>query len=179
MGDDKNFLKNLAELNLTPLTLSYEYDPCDYLKAEEFQKRRDIPGFKKTQEDDLLNMKTGLFGYKGRIHLQIGKPINPVLLKLDNSLGRNDLMAKVASIIDREIFLNYKFYPVNYIAYDRLWGKDYFRAKYTSDDVENFEKYFRQQLDKINLPDKDISYLTGKMEEMYAYPVKNFLEIMN
>jgi len=176
MGSDQPFLKSLAELNPTPLTFSYEYDPCDFLKAKEFQQKRDNPDFKKTQEDDLLNMKTGMFGYKGKVLLQIGRPINPALLKLDDTLGRNELVNQVASIIDKEIFRNYKFYPINYIAYDRLWGKNRFLEQYTSDDVENFERYFQQQLDKIDLPDKDISFLREKMEEMYAYPVKNFLD---
>jgi len=178
MGGDKNFLMSLSELNLTTTTFSYEYDPCDYLKAKEFQQRRDNPDFNKTQQDDLLNMRTGLSGYKGRIHLQIGRPINPSLSKLDDSLSRNDLAKEVASIIDKEIFRNYKFFPINYIAYDRLWGKDFFREKYTSDDIKNFEQYFQQQLDKIDLPDKDIPFLTGKMEEMYAYPVRNFLSLL-
>ena len=175
MGGEKNFLESLAELNLTPLTFSYEYDPCDYLKAKEFQQKRDNPGFKKTQEDDWLNMKTGLFGHKNRIHLQIGQPITPALLKLDRSLGKNELATQAASIIDKEIFLNYKFYPINYIAYDRLWGDNLFHEQYTADDVENVDRYFRRQLDKIDLPDKDIPYLTEKMKEMYAYPVKNYL----
>ena len=177
MGGDKNFLKSLLELNLTPLTFSYEYDPCDFLKAKEFQQKRDNPDFKKTQEDDLLNMRTGLSGYKGRIHLQIGNPVNPDLLKLDDSLGRNELAKEVASLIDKEIFMNYKFFPVNYIACDRLLGKDLFREKYTSDDIKNVEQYFQQQLDKIDLPDKDIPFLMEKMEEMYAYPVKNNYEL--
>ena len=179
MGSEQNFLKSLMELNLTPLTFSYEYDPCDFLKAKEFQQKRDNPDYKKTHEDDLLNMKTGLLGHKGRIHLQIGRPINPDLLKLDDSLGRNELALQVASLIDNEIFLNYKFYPINYIAYDRLWGNNSFREQYTAADVETFERYFQQQVDKIDLPGKDIPYLLEKMEEMYAYPVRNFLEVSN
>ena len=177
MGGEKDFLKSLEELNLTPLTFSYEYDPCDYLKAKEFQQRRDNPDFRKTREDDLFNMKTGMLGYKGRINLQIGQPINPVLLKLDGSLRKNELVTQVASIIDREIFMNYKFFPINYITYDRLWGKNCFSEKYTPDDEEIVEKYFLQQLNRIDLPDKDIPFLREKMEEMYAYPLKNFLEL--
>jgi hypothetical protein len=177
MGSEQHFLKSLIELNLTPLTFSYEYDPCDYLKAKEFQQRRDNSEFKKTPEDDLLNMKTGLSGYKGKIHMQIGRPVNPSLLKLDDSLGRNELVTQVASIIDNEIFRNYKFFPINYIAYDRLWGNNLFREKYTPDDVKNVEQYFQQQLDKIDLHSKDIPFLTEKLEEMYAYPVKNNYEL--
>lgn len=179
MGRDENFLKNLMELNILPTTFSYEYDPCDYLKAQEFQQKRDNPDFKKTKQDDLLNMKTGLTGYKGNVHMQIGQPVNPSLMELDPSLGRNELVPHVASIIDTEIFRNYKFYPINYIAYDRRWGNGFFRDKYTSDDIETVERYFRQQLNKVDLPVKDTAYLTIKMEEMYAYPVKNFLSVSN
>ena len=177
MGGGESFLKSLSELNLTPTTISYEYDPCDYLKAKEFQQRRDNPDFKKTQEDDLLNMQTGLSGFKGRIYLQIGNPINPCLTDLDDSQSKNKLAFQVAAIVDREIFRNYKFFPINYIAYDRLWGKNLFREKYTSEDIKNVEQYFQQQLDKINLPDKDIPFLTERMEEMYANPVRNNYEL--
>jgi len=177
MGSEQNFLKSLAELNITPLAFSYEYDPCDYLKAKEFQQKRDNPDFKKSDKDDLLNMKTGLLGHKGRVHLQFGQPINPDLLKLNDSLGRNELALQVASLIDNEIFRNYKFYPVNYIAYDRLGGNNTFHEQYTSGDVKIFDQYFKQQLDKIDLPDKDIPFLTEKMEEMYANPLKNFLSV--
>ena len=175
--NNHHFLNSVMELNLTPLTISYEYDPCDYLKAKEFQQKRDNSDFKKAEEDDLLNMQTGLFGYKGRINLQIGKPINPSLLELDDSLGRNELATQVAAVIDKEIFLNYKFFPINYIAYDSLWGKNFFREQYTTDDIKKVEQYFQQQLDKIDLPGKDIPYLMEKLKEMYAYPVKNFLSV--
>ena len=58
---------DLSELNIVPLTISYEYDPCDYLKAQEFQQKRDNPAFKKSKQDDLDNMRTGILGYKGRV----------------------------------------------------------------------------------------------------------------
>ena len=177
MGGGKNFLKSLSELNLLPTTFSYEYDPCDYLKAKEFQQKRDNPDFKKTQEDDMLSMQTGLLGYKGEVHLQLGNPINPDLLKLNENAGRNELAKDTASLIDREIFRNYKFYPINYITYDRLWGKNLFREKYTSEDIKKIDMYFQQQLDKIDLPNKDIPFLKSKMEEMYAYPVRNNYEL--
>ena len=67
---------NLHELNIVPLTISYEFDPCDYLKAQEFQQKRDDAKFKKSRQDDLDNMKTGIFGYKGRVHYHCAPPIN-------------------------------------------------------------------------------------------------------
>jgi hypothetical protein len=177
MGSDKDFLGSIEELNITPVSFSYEYDPCDYLKAKEFQQRRDNPDFKKSQRDDLINMETGLFGYKGIVHLQIGNPINPQLSNWDHTLGKNELIAKIAELIDKEIFLNYRFYPCNYIAYDRLWGGNSLVENYTKEDMHVFETYLQKQLQKIDLPDKDLPFLEEKILEMYAYPVKNQLSV--
>ena len=177
MGGEGDFLSSLKELNITPVSLSYEYDPCDYLKAKEFQQKRDNPEFKKSQKDDLLNMETGLSGYKGNIHFQLGRPINPSLEKLDSSRPKSELVIEVATLIDKEIFRNYKFYPVNYIAYDRLTNGDYFVSQYTKEDINKFDTYLNKQLEKIDLENKDISFLTGKILEMYANPVKNQLSV--
>jgi len=173
----KDFLSNLKELNIVPVSFSYEYDPCDYLKAQEFQQKRDNPEFKKSQADDLLNMRTGIFGYKGRIHFQFGQPIHPSLDRLNNNLPKNELVTAVASLIDKGIFLNYRFYPCNYIAYDRLWGNNRCVEHYTKEDVQTFDAYLNKQLEKIVLDNKDIPFLTEKILEMYAYPVKNQLEV--
>jgi hypothetical protein len=175
MGGKNDFLTNIKELNITPVSFSYEYDPCDFLKAKEFQQKRDDPAFKKSQTDDLLNMNAGLFGYKGNIHIRFGRPINSLLGKLDAGWSKNELAVKIASVIDNEIFLNYKFYAGNYIAYDRLWGKNYFAREYTPDDVKTFDNYLQKQLDKVDLENKDLPFLTEKILEMYANPVKNRL----
>jgi len=177
MGSDKKFLESIEELNITPLSLSYEYDPCDYLKAKEFQQKRDDPEFKKSPQDDLNNMETGIFGFKGNIHFQTGRPINQFLPEIEH-LDKNELASAVAELIDHEIFLNYHFYPVNYIAYDRLWGNnETFKDKYSADDIKNFDDYMQKKLDLIDLPNKDISYLSEKLMEMYAFPVKNYLSV--
>jgi hypothetical protein len=177
MGGEKSFLENMEELNITPVTFSYEYDPCDYLKAKEFQQKRDNPDFKKSQRDDLINMETGLFDYKGNIHFQIGSPINSQLKGWDKTLAKNILVPKLAALIDKEIFLNYRFYPGNYIAYDRLWGGNSFDESYTNEDIQVFEAYLQKQLQKIDLPDKDLPYLEEKILEMYANPLKNQLSV--
>ena len=178
MGSDKKFLESIEELNITPLSLSYEYDPCDYLKAKEFQQKRDNPDFKKSPQDDLNNMETGIFGYKGHIHFQTGRPINRFLSKIDKNLDKTEIVSAVAELIDHEIFLNYHFYPVNYIAYDRLWGNnETFRDKYSDEDIRVFDDYMQKKLDLIDLPNKDIPYLSEKLMEMYAFPVKNYLSV--
>ena len=76
LGGEGTIVERLKELNIVPLTLSYEYDPCDYLKAKEFQQKRDNPAFKKSKQDDLDNMKIGIFGYKGHVHFRTGTPLS-------------------------------------------------------------------------------------------------------
>ena len=177
LGNDAGFIESIRQLNITPLSISYEYDPCDYLKAKEFQLKRDNPEHKKSPHDDLLNMETGIYGFKGNIHFQIGRPINPFLDQIEaTAQDKNETITAVAALIDREIYLNYKFFPVNYIAYDRLWGDNQtFSSLYSANDIENFDVYLQKKLDLITIPDKDIAFLTEKILEMYAYPVKNQL----
>ena len=97
---------DLEELNIVPLTISYEYDPCDYLKAQEFQQKRDNPAFKKSRQDDLDNMKTGIFGYKGRVFYDCARPINSWIDELSD-LPKTEWFKALAERMDREIHRGY------------------------------------------------------------------------
>ena len=165
----------LRELNICPLTISYEFDPCDYLKAQEFQQKRDNPAFKKSRQDDLDNMKTGIFGYKGRVHYRCGTPINQWLAELDG-LPRNEYFQQLSQRIDQEIHAGYRLYPCNYIALDRQEGTSTYADQYTSKDIERFDKYLAGQLAKISIPNKDEAFLCERMLTMYANPVRNYLK---
>lgn len=174
-GDKEDLLSNLMELNILPVAISYEIDPCDFLKAKEFQLKRDDPDYVKSQRDDLLSMETGILNNKGRVHFTITSPINDSLAKLDKDMEKNELVSTIASIIDREIYKNYRFYPCNYVAYDWLNGTRRFHAHYGPKDKKQFEEYIQGQLDKIVLPNKDESFLRKKLLEMYSNPLKNYL----
>ena len=177
---------SLRELNIVPLTISYEYDPCDYLKAQEFQQKRDNPAFKKSRQDDLDNMKTGIFGYKGRVRYCCAAPINTWIDELKD-LPRNEFFPALSQRIDRELHRNYQLYPCNYIALDMLMEQgnksplSHWRGRgerfYTSDDVEHFEKYLAGQLAKINIPNKDEAFLRERMLTMYANPLRNYIAV--
>ena len=175
MGGEGSVLERLAEMNIAPLSLSYEYDPCDYLKAQEFQLKREVEGYKKSTQDDLLNMKTGLFGFKGRVHFQVAELINDDLLKLDASLPKTELFACVSALIDRKIHANYRLYPGNYVACDLLDGTTTFAGNYSAEEKQTFEDYIAGQLDKISIPNKDVEFLREKLLVMYANPVINYL----
>ena len=118
MGGEGDTIDRLMEINIAPIAISYEYDPCDFLKAQEFQLKRDIEGYKKTTQDDLRNMQTGLFGYKGKVHFQAGACINDVLEQLDHRLPKPELFSHISSLIDKRIHSNYRIYPGNYVAHD-------------------------------------------------------------
>lgn len=177
MAGGKDIIGNLKSLNIVPVAISYEFDPCDYLKAQEFQLKRDNPEYHKTQRDDLLNMETGILNNKGRVHFTISQLINDQLDQLDPNMNRNELFAAVASIIDKEIYRHYRFYPNNYVAYDLLSGTRRFSDHYGLKDKKAFEEYLQKQLDKIVIPNKDENFLRKKILEMYANPLKNFLAL--
>ena len=165
---------DLRELNIVPLTISYEYDPCDYLKAQEFQQKRDNPAFKKSRQDDLDNMKTGIFGYKGRVSYHCASPVNTWMDELDTSLPKNEYFTALARRMDRELHRGYRLYPCNYIAADILAGKRNYAANYSAADEQRFEQYLKGQLAKITIPDKDEPFLRERILTMYANPLINF-----
>ena len=165
---------NLRDLNIVPLTISYEFDPCDYLKAQEFQQKRDNPSFKKSRQDDLDNMKTGIFGYKGRVRYTCAAPINTWIDELSD-LPKTEWFKILAERMDCEIYRGYTLYPCNYIALDELEGTNTHVDHYTKSDQERFEKYLAGQLAKIQLPNKDEAFLRERMLTMYANPLRNYL----
>lgn len=176
MGGSGSTLDSLRELNIVPLSISYEYDPCDYLKAKEFQLKRDNPNYKKTRQDDLENMKTGIFGYKGRVSYRAAAPINTWLDELEGC-PRTELFGEISRRIDHDIHRKYVIFPGNYVAYDEMAGGGSVAAKYyKKEDKERFEKYLQQQLDKIDIPGKDEPFLRRCLLMMYANPLRNYLK---
>lgn len=178
IGGEGDVLDRLMEMNIAPLSISYEFDPCDYLKAWEFQLKRDHPDYKKSTADDLKNMQTGLLGYKGRVHFRIAPCINASLALLDRKMPRQELFSTVSAIIDREIHRGYRLYPCNYVAADLLAGNDACAGHYTAGDRQKFEDYLAGQLSRITLENKDEAFLRTKILEMYANPLKNHLKAM-
>ena len=173
---NSQWINSIKELNIVPLTISYEFDPCDYLKAQEFQQKRDNPDFKKSRQDDLDNMKTGIFGYKGRVRYTCAAPINTWIDELSD-LPKTEWFKALAERMDREIYRGYVLYPCNYIALDELEGGQTYADHYTQQDKERFEHYLQGQLAKIKIPNKDEAFLRERMLTMYANPVRNYLQV--
>ena len=177
MGGEGDIFDRLKEMNLVPLSLSYEFDPCDYLKAKEAQQKRDDANFKKSEADDLTNMQIGIYGYKGHIHFQTAACINDELDEIKSlNLPKTEVFTVIAELIDKHIHQNYHLYPCNYIAMDALNGDSKFADKYTEEDKAQFEDYLAKQMEKIDLPNKDMDFLRHYMLTMYANPAINHLK---
>lgn len=176
MGGEGSAVERLLQLHLAPLTISYEFDPCDYLKAAEFQLKRDVEGWKKSAQDDINSMRTGIMGFKGRIHYHSASCIDSWLLSLDKEMPKTEMFDIVAEHIDRLIHSNYRLYPGNYIAAEMLGDGD-MSAHYTAEDRAFFEGYIKGQLAKIDIPNKDEDFLRERILTMYANPLRNKIRV--
>jgi hypothetical protein len=156
--DSDNFFESIKQLNICPVSISYEYDPCDYLKAREMQLKRDNASWKKSRKDDLVSMSVGIKGYKGRIVYRLTPSINHEIDKalIDKpellQLSRNEQIQFVCSLIDQHIHSGYEIYERG----------------------DQFDHYIEGQLAKINLSHKDEDFLRSKLYEMYDNQVKNY-----
>lgn len=175
LGGEGTIVERLRELNIVPLTISYEYDPCDYLKAQEFQQKRDNPSWKKSKQDDLDNMRTGIFGFKGHVHYHTGTPVNQWIDELKD-MPKTEIFKEIASRLDTAIHSGYMLYPINYIAYDELNGTKTFCKRYSKHDKRMFNKYLCEQLAKVKMTNPDEAFLRERILTMYANPVINKMQ---
>lgn len=178
LDGEGSFMERLKEINLMPVSISYEYDPNDYLKVREFVLKRRDPAFKKTQRDDLFSMETGVLSFKGHCHFQMTPRINAKLDQIGEFPDRNAAARAVCRIIDQAIHRSYEIYPLNYVAYDMLHGNERFAAKYTARQKADFNQYIASQLEKIGLDNitvEEHQYMVELMLTMYSNPLKNKL----
>ena len=175
MGGEGSVIERLMQLHIVPLAISYEYDPCDYLKAREYQLRRDVPYWKKGDGDDIESMLTGIRGYKGHINYVCAPCIDKWLLTVDEDMPKNKLFDTIAAHIDTEIHRNYRLYPCNYIALDLIQDTRLYTDEYTPEELQAFEEYMETQLAKIEIDNKDDKFLRLCMLSQYAYPAKNYM----
>ena len=178
LGAEGTLLERLQQFHIVPLAISYEYDPCDYLKAAEMQAKRDDANWKKGPMDDVVSMQTGIMGYKGAIHYEAAPCIDDYLetLKAATDMSNGQLLDAICLHIDKEIHRNYRLYANNYVALDELEGTVAYTDKYTAEDKAKFDAYLEKQLAKIEIPNKDEAYLRQRMLEMYANPTRNYLK---
>lgn len=171
-------VENLESLHLTPVSISYEYDPNDFLKAKEFLLKKKDPDFKKSQRDDLLSMETGLLQYKGHIHFSIAPELTGKLQEIPRDDKRLEVIQKACGMVDRDIHLRYHIYPINYIAADLLHDRTIYASHYTPVEAAAFKDYIEKQIDKVDVPDLtfgDRQFMRHMMFVMYSNPLYNKL----
>ena len=170
MSSKKPFVENLGELNVTPIAVSYEYEPCDFLKTREvYLSRRQA--YQKVPGEDLNSILQGITQFKGNTHYTICDTITTDELYECEKLPRSEQFKNLANIIDEKIYAGYKLWKTNYIAHDILHKKSEFSSLYHNDDREKFIEYMNNGL-KL-LFDGDLSELQEVFLGIYANPVDN------
>lgn len=178
LGGQSSVPERLAELNIFPVSISYEYDPNDYLKAREYLLKHRDPDFKKSQHDDLFSMETGLMGYKGRVHIAFSSCISSLIESISADTDKQEVYRRVCHSIDCGIHGGYKIFPINYVSYDRAFDSDMYSDRYSSEEAAKVTAYIEGQLDKIDVPDitvQERNFMRTYMYTMYANPLRNKL----
>ena len=161
--DAEDLYEGVKALNICPVSITYEFDPCDYLKAAEMQLKRDNPRWRKTKRDDVISMKIGIEGYKGRVVYRLTPSINP---EIDAMLAAHpeyreepahDQLQHICDIIDNHIHRGYEIF----------------------DRGTEFDAYIESRLALIDIPNKDEAFLCEKLYEMYSNPVVNYRLAVN
>jgi 1-acyl-sn-glycerol-3-phosphate acyltransferase len=169
MPSDK--IKALSELNIVPVSISYEWESCDVLKALELYESRSVKYVKKPGED-LNSILTGITQPKGHVHLQLCPIITENELTQYSELTKSEFNRKVAELIDKRIHKNYRLFPNNYIAHDMLYGNSLYKDHYNENDFNQFNKHIIE-LSKYEVD--DIGALRDIFLGIYANPVNNSL----
>jgi hypothetical protein len=166
---DKDIEESISELNIVPISISYEIEPCDSLKAIETWETTQGT-FEKKPTDDFESILEGIKQQKGRMHLSYGKPISPSMLEGLEGEHKNDFFHKLALLIDQHIVCNFKLWPNNYMAFDLLHNSDrYLGIEYGGDDLESFTAYLHHKTKDHPKPD-DVRKL---MLSIYSNPLVN------
>ena len=169
MSEPHNKIKALADLHIAPVAISYEWEPCDILKALELYESQ-YTRYTKKPGEDLNSILTGIMQQKGRVHIELCQPISVAELSAFENQTNNEYHKSVAKLIDRRINTNYRLYPNNYIAHDLLYGNTKYRDMYTDEQYETFQKRL-SKLDKYDTC--DIDRLKEIFVGIYSNPVDN------
>lgn len=175
LGNDKQLVEAMRRMNITPVSISYEYEPCDKLKARELALSEEGP-YHKQPGEDFDSIKQGIFGQKGRISLAICKPLQEELDTVPEHLNNNDKLYYVCQLIDNQIYKNYALYPNNYIAHDILHQNQAYSHFYTPEEKAKFEGYLKRQSQTPDVPEEK---MLENLLKIYATPVDNHYQAIS
>lgn len=176
MSGSSDFQKNFEELNIIPMSISYEYEPCDILKARELVISRKQK-YVKAEGEDLNSILVGIQQPKGNVHLNIGAPLTSEEIAEAALCDKNDRYQLIRHAVDKRVIEGYRLWKTNYIAYDLINQSYKYSHMYEPADVEQFVAYMQRQLDTIE-PEINRAELRNVFLEIYSNPVvsKELLE---
>lgn len=176
MSGSGDFQKSFEELNIIPMSISYEYEPCDILKARELVISRKHK-YVKAEGEDLNSIIVGIQQPKGNVHLNIGKPLSSEEIAEAARCDKNDRYQQIRHAVDKRVIEGYKLWKNNYIAYDLVNQSYKYSHMYDPADVEQFVAYMQKQLDTVE-PEVNREDLRRIFLDIYANPVvtKELLE---
>ncbi len=175
ISGEKDWVSNYVEVNILPVTINYEIEPCDIEKVRELYLRQKHQNYQKTPLDDLNQMAGGMFAPKGRVHLTFGEPLNPKIPYLTR-FPKKTFFQNLAKLVDTEIYKGYRLLPFNFVAADLLFDDITFSQYYTKQDKEKFLSMMDEKLSNIQ-GDREI--LRKLFLNIYANPVKNYFAVIN
>lgn len=148
----ENFSDYINRLQIVPVSISYELDPCDGAKARELYETRTHGKYEKYEHEDVASIATGIAGHKGKVHVAFGQPL----------MGQFDTAEAVAAAVDAQVIANYHLHPTNYFAYEMLHGSAPELAGYTAESSAKSQRARLSFEDRINaLPEQHRAIALG------------------
>jgi hypothetical protein len=168
-----SLIERLQDLNIVPISISYQYESCDTLKAREIILSRKGTYVKQPGED-FNSINTGVMQFKGMVEMTIGTPISEELNHITSCRPANEMLKEIAALIDRKIYNGYKLWNTNYIAADMVKKKRRYSAHYTPEEFDAFESFVEE---KVKNTDVDATDFRKVFLNIYANPVFNKAKI--
>lgn len=170
MGRDEDVVERIRKMNILPMAISYEYEPCAQLKAREMALSENGKHYEKRPGEDFESIKQGIFDQKGQVTLVLGKPLQEELDTVPAELNQNDKLYYICKLIDKQIYENYRLYPNNYIAHDLMNANNLYAEHYTEEQKQTFEQYLQR---KTIIQDVSREKMMDYLLRIYATPVDN------
>ena len=172
MSGTKDFVQNFMEVHIVPMSISYEYEPCDVMKARETLIKRNTGSYVKGEDEDLQSIMIGIKQPKGHVHLQVGDPLTEEEIREASFCDKNDRYQSIRHAVDRRVIEGYKLWKTNYMAYDLLNKTNKYAREYTMEDLEKFEGYLAQQIILVEST-LDRGELMEELLKIYSNPVSS------
>lgn len=169
MSGQGTFEENFNALNIIPMSIAYQYEPCDILKAREIYISR-RQKYVKAPNEDLLSILTGVTQQKGNIHLYVGTPLSAKEIHEAGECDKNDRYQLMRHAINKRVVMGYHLWDTNYIAFDILENSEEHAHMYTPEQKANFEEYMQVQMASVET-EIDREELKDIFLHIYAGPV--------